>query len=145
ERRLMYVGITRAKKYLYLTCARNRLLFNQRQSNPVSRFVGEIPSALLEDARRASQPSRLTPSSPNQRLSSYGGTGLNNSGFSGSQSAFGGALTNFSPGDKVRHRVFGLGTVLTYSSKNGIARVDFGSPYGIKDLDCHLPVLRKVE
>ncbi len=145
ERRLMYVGITRAKKYLYLTCARNRLLFNQRQSNPVSRFVGEIPSALLEDARRASQPSSLTPSSPNQRLSSYGGTGLNNSGFSGSQSAFGGALTNFSPGDKVRHRVFGLGTVLTYSSKNGIARVDFGSPYGIKDLDCHLPVLRKVE
>ncbi|MBR5986176.1 MAG: UvrD-helicase domain-containing protein, partial [Clostridia bacterium] len=123
ERRLMYVGITRAKKYLYLTCARNRLLFNQRQSNPVSRFVGEIPSALLEDARRASQPSSLTPSSPNQRLSSYGGTGLKNSGFSGIQSAFGGALTNFSPGDKVRHRVFGLGTVLAYSSKNGIARV----------------------
>ena len=145
ERRLMYVGITRAKKYLFLSCARNRLLFNQRQSNPVSRFVGEIPSSLLEDARNASQPSRLSPSSPNQRLSSYGNTAPSDTFTSGTNSAFGSSLTNFAPGDRVRHRIFGFGTVLAYSTKNGIARVDFGSPYGIKDLDCHLPVLRKVE
>ncbi len=145
ERRLMYVGITRAKKYLFLSCARNRLLFNQRQSNPVSRFVGEIPSSLLEDARHASQPSRLSPSSTNQRLSSYGNTAPSGTFTSGTNSAFGSSLTNFAPGDRVRHRIFGFGTVLAYSSKNGIARVDFGSPYGIKDLDCHLPVLRKVE
>ncbi|MCR4577015.1 MAG: UvrD-helicase domain-containing protein [Clostridiales bacterium] len=145
ERRLMYVGITRAKKYLYLSCARNRLLFNQRQSNPVSRFVGEIPSSLLEDARHASKPSILSPSSPNQRLSQFGGTASEAMSSGAAGSAFGSALTNFAPGDKVMHRVFGFGTVLAYSSKNGIARVDFGSPYGIKDLDCHLPVLRKVE
>ena len=46
ERRLAYVAITRARKKLYLTCASSRQLFGSTQSNPVSRFIGEIPQEL---------------------------------------------------------------------------------------------------
>src|SRR5699024_4429970 len=46
ERRLAYVAITRARKRLYLTCAYARQIFGQTSSNPVSRFIQEIPSEL---------------------------------------------------------------------------------------------------
>lgn len=48
ERRLCYVGITRAKSNLYLTCSRQRTMFGSTSCNPVSRFVKEIPKAMLE-------------------------------------------------------------------------------------------------
>lgn len=48
ERRLCYVGITRAKEKLYLTYASRRLYFGQRTNNPVSRFIADIPEELLE-------------------------------------------------------------------------------------------------
>ena len=48
ERRLFYVGITRAKQYLYLTCAKHRTIFGSTSYNQISRFVKEIPDELLE-------------------------------------------------------------------------------------------------
>ena len=48
ERRLFYVGITRAKQYLYLTCAKHRTIFGSTSYNAISRFVKEIPEELLE-------------------------------------------------------------------------------------------------
>ena len=48
ERRLFYVGITRAKQYLYLTCAKHRTIFGATSYNQISRFVNEIPDELLE-------------------------------------------------------------------------------------------------
>ena len=48
ERRLCYVGITRAKNYLFLTCSRQRTIFGSTSYNPVSRFLKEIPQELLE-------------------------------------------------------------------------------------------------
>ena len=48
ERRLCYVGITRAKSYLFLTCSRQRTIFGSTSYNPVSRFLKEIPQDLLE-------------------------------------------------------------------------------------------------
>lgn len=48
ERRLAYVGITRAKDYLYLTYAQTRMLYGEIKSNPASRFINEIPQKLLD-------------------------------------------------------------------------------------------------
>jgi len=51
ERRLCYVGITRAEKKLYLTMAEQRRLYGRDQYNPPSKFVGELPASLLEEIR----------------------------------------------------------------------------------------------
>ena len=53
ERRLCYVGITRAKKNLYLTCSKQRTIFGSTSCNPVSRFLKEIPEELLDGAEEA--------------------------------------------------------------------------------------------
>src|SRR5690606_2066153 len=61
ERRLAYVGITRARRRLYLTHAWSRTLFGGTQYNPPSRFLDEIPSELVHDVeghRRASRRGR---------------------------------------------------------------------------------------
>ncbi|HEX6976930.1 MAG TPA: UvrD-helicase domain-containing protein [Patescibacteria group bacterium] len=50
ERRLAYVGVTRAKEVLFLTYASHRLFFGQRVSNPISRFIIDIPESLLESS-----------------------------------------------------------------------------------------------
>ena len=56
ERRLAYVGITRAKKQLILSHARTRTLFNSRSANEMSRFVSEIPPRLInEGTQRGTQ------------------------------------------------------------------------------------------
>ena len=48
ERRLAYVGITRAKRRLYLTCAEMRMSWGRPMSNPPSRFIGEIPAEFID-------------------------------------------------------------------------------------------------
>ena len=53
ERRLCYVGITRAKENLYLTCSKQRTIFGSTSCNPVSRFLKEIPSDLLDGYEEA--------------------------------------------------------------------------------------------
>ncbi len=58
ERRLCYVGITRAEKRLYLTHAWSRMIFGQSQYNPPSRFLDEIPDELMEDAEGSRGSSR---------------------------------------------------------------------------------------
>lgn len=55
----MYVGVTRAKKKLYLSHAASRMLYNSRQANELSRFVSEIPPRLLDDSRKRSESARL--------------------------------------------------------------------------------------
>ena len=63
ERRLCYVGITRAKEKLLLTCARQRTIFGSTSCNAVSRFLKEIPSTMLDGADEAFE------ESPNSRFS----------------------------------------------------------------------------
>ena len=53
ERRLFYVGITRAKQFLYLTCAKRRTIFGSTSYNAISRFVNEIPKDLLNGYEEA--------------------------------------------------------------------------------------------
>ena len=58
ERRLFYVGITRAKRFLHLTCAKRRTIFGSTSYNPISRFVKEIPEDLLEGYEEALTPKK---------------------------------------------------------------------------------------
>ncbi|MCD9022373.1 DNA helicase PcrA [Cohnella silvisoli] len=80
ERRLAYVGITRAEKKLYLTCARMRLLYGRTNTNAPSRFLEEIPNELKEAVETAG----------GGRLGSYGGYASRlGGGGSGSGGGFG--------------------------------------------------------
>lgn len=110
ERRLAYVGITRAKKQLYITRARTRILFGQTKFNPPSRFINEIPDELLEKTGEAIQRSQSfgIPSQPRAQQPSRG--------FSASPNAFKPPVKNetvFNVGDTVIHKAYGEGIVLS--------------------------------
>ena len=72
ERRLCYVGITRARKQLYMTYAQNRALYGSRQVNERSRFIDEIPQRVREDFSPAGQVRRLEPPRESHGVASYG-------------------------------------------------------------------------
>jgi DNA helicase-2/ATP-dependent DNA helicase PcrA len=92
ERRLAYVGVTRAQDRLYLTSAWSRMLFGGSNYNPPSRFLTEIPDGLME---KAGKRVRRTAS---ERAASTGPRSTISAG-------------QISPGDRVRHDKWGLGTV----------------------------------
>lgn len=146
ERRLCYVGITRAKKKLFMTHARTRMLYNNRQANQISRFVGEIPSRLLANGRQAAG-TRLQPSAPSMGMRrDFGGYGrpAPNTQRTSSTGAFGipgvqkgmparpeqaETQSLFAVGDRVLHRMFGQGTVIELAGKGSAqrARIKFDS------------------
>jgi DNA helicase-2/ATP-dependent DNA helicase PcrA len=144
ERRLAYVGITRAQKLLYLSRAAVRSAWGTPSYNPASRFLDEIPSALV-DWRRAE--STLAPP-PSRGLSGGwgGGSGAGSAGgFSGgfgggSRSRAGSArptkeAPTLSVGDLVNHDSFGMGRVqlVEGAGDKTKARIDFGADIGEKD------------
>lgn len=115
ERRLAYVGITRAKKKLYLTKARARMIFGSTGYNKESRFISEIPSKLVERTGETGMAAGF-------RTSSAGGTGavavgvgqkktspMNN--FYRKPAAQSGTVYNV--GDSVLHKVFGKGMIVS--------------------------------
>ena len=144
ERRLMYVGVTRAKRLLFLSCARNRILYNERRSNPISRFVSEIPRELIDDARRPMNPLHLSPSSANQRLNANRGlskAGLEN--IAGLQKGMGMAAAHvYKVGDRVQHRSFGIGTVTEVRPDGKILIIDFGRVFGLKAVDANMAPMK---
>ena len=79
ERRLCYVGITRAKEYLYLTCAKQRTIFGSTSCNKISRFIEEIPQELLEGADELTKTSKFNENAEwkygNNRMTTYVITG----------------------------------------------------------------------
>jgi len=106
ERRLCYVGITRAEKKLYLTMAEQRRLHGREQYNPPSKFVGELPGELLEEIRprmSISLPVYREDHSPT-RFEEHQDTGLE-------------------LGQQVLHRKFGVGTVVDQEGRGTQARV----------------------
>ncbi|MCI7084559.1 UvrD-helicase domain-containing protein [bacterium] len=114
ERRLAYVGITRAKEKLYLTKAQERMLFGSTTHNRCSRFVDEIPSELLNitgSERKFTSGSALT-----------GAVGAGNVKSSFSANSFkpkpSSAKVSYSVGDMVLHKVFGKG-MITKAEKMG--------------------------
>ncbi|GII90872.1 DNA helicase PcrA [Sinosporangium siamense] len=116
ERRLAYVGITRARERLYMTRAAVRSSWGSPAFNPASRFVAEVPGELV-DWRT---PPEKTAWSAATRRESAPATARKSTGRE---------LPSLKPGDRVTHDKFGLGTVLTV---DGVAektkvKVDFGS------------------
>ena len=111
ERRLCYVGITRAKKQLYLTNAATRMLFGKTGRNMPSRFLSEIPGELTEVTdetvnRFRDQAVSKAYAAANARKKTT------DRGFSGAPGADL-PTESFAPGDRVRHKVFGEGMVIS--------------------------------
>jgi DNA helicase II / ATP-dependent DNA helicase PcrA len=109
ERRLCYVGMTRAMDRLHLSCARSRQVFGQRKIAQPSRFLEEIPRARVEvsgETQRSSPPSRFRYERDWDSRASRG------SGSAMPPPPPAGDLGEFRPGLKVRHPLFGVGTVV---------------------------------
>jgi DNA helicase-2/ATP-dependent DNA helicase PcrA len=130
ERRLAYVGITRARRRLYLSRAIVRSAWGQPMTNPPSRFLDEIPAELI-DWRRV-QPERFAPSAP---TTSWGRRSADR-GPSSSTPSFGPArgwkdapALSLDVGDRVSHDKYGLGTVVAADGvgPRATATIDFGT------------------
>ncbi len=110
ERRLAYVGITRAMEKLVMTYAESRRLYGQEKYHPVSRFVRELPSELLQEVRLRNSVSRPV---------SFG-----SSGFADKPED----APAFHLGQLVSHGKFGEGTVMNYEGKGPHARIQVSFP-----------------
>ncbi|MEE1016998.1 MAG: 3'-5' exonuclease [Ruminococcus sp.] len=113
ERRLAYVGITRAKQKLYLTKTKSRMLFGSTTFNKESRFVTEIPDELLEKTGE----SRMF-QTPAGSAASIGIGSKQKSGYSPAKPSFYQkpaikSGTTYSVGDSVLHKVFGKGMIVS--------------------------------
>lgn len=135
ERRLAYVGITRAEEELYLSNAQMRTLFGRTSMNAASRFITEIPSELVES---------LNETAP-KRETSFGAKGRTTSATTTrSRSAFGrpavkttgGEQIGWAVGDKASHQKWGVGTVVSVKGEGDAKELDiaFPSPIGVKRL-----------
>lgn len=134
ERRLAYVGITRAKKKLYLISSQQRMLYGQTSRNMPSRFLREIPSSVIDDqsvvARRSTGFTTPRTAYANASRNELGHSSHNKIGSytqsSSSAHKFGQAGNaaqknniDFKVGDTVCHKSFGTGTVLTVTPMGG--------------------------
>lgn len=134
ERRLAYVGITRAKKKLYLISSLQRMLYGQTSRNMPSRFLREIPSSVIDDqsvvARRSTGFTTPRTAYANASRNELGHSSHNKIGSytqsSSSAHKFGQAGNaaqknniDFKVGDTVCHKSFGTGTVLTVTPMGG--------------------------
>ncbi len=137
ERRLAYVGLTRARQRLYITRSEVRSMWGQSQYNPASQFVSEIPEELIswkrEGAAKPAWTSGGSISGPRFSGSYWGASG---GGFNGSAPAPSKSVGRVQPqkevvsvavGDKVNHSSFGNGTVLSVEGAGDktVAKVRF--------------------
>jgi DNA helicase II / ATP-dependent DNA helicase PcrA len=127
ERRLAYVGITRARRRLYLSRARVRSSWGQPMLNPESRFLREIPQELIDWRRTEAPPSGL--SAP---VSGAGRFGTPRPSPARTSAARNRLLITLEPGDRVNHDKYGLGRVEEVSG--------FGSAGRVKLMHNHAPV-----
>lgn len=131
ERRLAYVGITRAEEALYLTNAFSRTLYGRTQYNRPSRFVEEIDQELLEIEGMRPTPKK-TPVFAKKTAYSYKQP---ETAVVPTKSATGGENNSWKPGDKVKHKKWGLGTVVRVSGTSKDLELDVAFPsQGVKRL-----------
>lgn len=137
ERRLAYVGITRARKRLYLSRAKVRSSWGQPMLNPESRFLREIPEDLI-NWRRVEQPS----SSLSAPVGNAGRYGTPRPSPSRPAPARNRPVITLQPGDRVTHDKYGLGRVEEVSGvgESAMSLIDFGSAGRVKLMHNHAPV-----
>lgn len=137
ERRLAYVGITRARQRLYLSRAKVRSSWGQPMLNPESRFLREIPQELI-DWRRVEQPS----SSLSAPMGNAGRYGTPRPSPARPAAARNRPVITLEPGDRVTHDKYGLGRVEEVSGvgESAMSLIDFGSAGRVKLMHNHAPV-----
>jgi DNA helicase-2/ATP-dependent DNA helicase PcrA len=125
ERRLAYVGITRARQRLYLSRAAVRSAWGQPTYAPASRFLGEVPPELVDWRRSESTMTQPSSQPAVARLASRPGV----------RSPGNREVVHLEPGDRVTHDAFGLGTVIEVegAGDKSVAKVDFRDQ-GVKRL-----------
>ena len=135
ERRLCYVGITRARKKLYLTYAKQRTLYGKTEARMVSRFVSEIPEEYMdiEQKRQSGFNALYNVSAPkkNTSLPSFSFAGSKSSSVSSIPGVKRGAEIksestgcDIKKGDRVNHKKFGNGLVLSVTPTGGDAQIE---------------------
>lgn len=131
ERRLCYVGITRAKEYLYLSYCRTRYLWGNLQFHHPSRFIKEIPKEFIEKYR--------IPSIPFPKPAS-----LKQPSFSAPANSM--PVKTFSPGDRIFHRDFGIGQVQeVYEGSMGLTyKILFDKDLSLKTLVAKYAILSDI-
>lgn len=137
ERRLAYVGITRARQRLYVSRAIVRSSWGQPMLNPESRFLREIPQELIDWRRTAPKPSFSAPVSGAGRF----GSARPSPTRSGASRR---PLLVLQVGDRVTHDKYGLGRVEEVSGvgESAMSLIDFGSSGRVKLMHNHAPVTR---
>jgi DNA helicase-2/ATP-dependent DNA helicase PcrA len=132
ERRLCYVGITRAKEHLFLSHAQSRTLFGNHLRNSRSRFINEIPKELLDEIRPAAHNNNKNAASQDSQ-------------FARNFTPFAPHVTNasskqpttidFTKGQRVRHRKFGNGFIVNIQPIGSDYRIEIAfDEFGTKNL-----------
>ncbi|MDO1605215.1 DNA helicase PcrA [Lactobacillus sp. YT155] len=148
ERRLAYVGITRAENKLFLTNAHSRMLYGRTQANPPSRFLVEIEDKYLDqespNAENISFKNQETnyPFSKNKAARTFSGTYVANTATKTTSSA---ASENWEIGQKVEHKKWGIGTIVKVTGENKNAELDVAfDSQGVKRLLAEFAPIKKV-
>ncbi len=147
ERRLAYVAITRAKKKLYLTNARQRMIFGQTQHNVTSRFMREVGSELIEKHDNAAAMKNSLPKDDKTVTAVHSATLqqqlARNKMHAGSSAAK--ESVTYTAGEKVLHNVFGEGTILSVKpmSNDSMLEIAFDK-VGTKKIMANFAKLKKL-
>ncbi|MCH4171700.1 MAG: DNA helicase PcrA [Lactobacillus sp.] len=150
ERRLAYVGITRAQKKLYLTNAYARVLYGRTQSNPASRFISEIDDDQIDYANQnvAAIPFRKRSGNTradNQFQRATAGTYSQARAAGPVAKTSGAGKESWQAGDKVTHKKWGTGTVVKVSGSGENAELDIAfKAEGVKRLLAAFAPIEKV-
>lgn len=143
ERRLAYVGITRAKKNLFLTHAVERMLFGNINRNRISRFIKELPSEYLETKQQQIERKPLDTNSP--KIIASTNIPLQAQIANKKRIEKPNVNIEFAVGDRVSHNIFGEGTVLaaTKMSNDTMLEVAFDSK-GTKKIMANFAKIKKI-
>ncbi|MGE7930035.1 DNA helicase PcrA [Lysinibacillus xylanilyticus] len=140
ERRLMYVGVTRAEERLYLTSAQSRTIFGRSSYNNVSRFLGEITEDITESISKGGSKPEVPFASSNRSAGGYQkrtlGAVQKTQPATARLQTTGGDQFGWKAGDKAIHKKWGTGMVVSVKGEGDSTELDiaFPQPIGIKRL-----------